>query len=172
MPTTAPSTTADHLVALYARLHAELAEAVAALDDAGCNWAPAEGANAVSVLVVHVLGSEAEAFGAVLGRAVERDRDEELRPQVRTRAELLDRIRAADRRLREEWAPALTADARTLRRHTALPTLSRQERRPGSAWLIANHGHAREHLGQLLLTAQLYGEARARAGVRPSAARR
>jgi hypothetical protein len=37
----------------------------------------------------------------------------------------------------------------------ALPTLPADEKRPAMTWLIANYGHAREHLGQLLLTKQL-----------------
>lgn len=164
-----PSAVALHVEA-FRRVHAELAAEVAALDDAGCNWAPAEGANSIATLVVHVLGSEAETFEAVLGRHPVRDRDAELRPCVRSRRELLERLAAADRRLEEEWAPALTADAPSLRRLATLPTLPRPERRPGAAWLLANNGHAREHLGQLALTAQLYREARARAT--PSAAGR
>ena len=144
----------DELVSLFARLHGELAAEVAQLDEVGCNWSPAEGANAVAVLVVHVLGSEAEAFEATLGEPVVRDRDAEFERGVRSRRELLDRIAAADLRLHATWAPALCADAHDLRR------------------LVANHGHAREHLGQLLLTAQLYREARERAGLRPSAVAR
>jgi hypothetical protein len=37
----------------------------------------------------------------------------------------------------------------------SLPTLPEHERRTGLAWLLGNYGHAREHLGQLLLTKQL-----------------
>lgn len=140
------------IVELFGVLHAEVARAVVELDEVGCNWAPAEGANSVATLVVHLLGSEAEAFHLALGRPDDRDRPGEFVPGVRTRRELLERLAAADRRLHDEWAPALCADAHPLRR------------------LVANHGHAREHLGQLLLTAQLYREARERSGtLRPFA---
>jgi len=38
----------------------------------------------------------------------------------------------------------------------SLPTLPTDERRPGMTWLIGNYGHAREHVGQVQLTRQLF----------------
>ncbi len=71
-------------------------------------------------------------------------------------ADLLDQIRRADSLL-EDLAPMLT-DGRALTL-TALPTLSSDDRRLGMAWLIGNLGHAREHMGHLRLTVQLYDAA-------------
>ena len=56
--------------------------------------------------------------------------------------------------LLDDLVPTLTDD-RALK-STALPTLSSHDRRPGIAWLIRNLGHAREHMGHLRLTVQLY----------------
>src|SRR4051794_5780262 len=85
----------DHLRSEFRRLHARVADVVRDLDDAGCNWAPAEGTNPISTIVVHLLGSEAEAFG----RAPDRDRGAEFVPAVRSRAELLARLVQADAEL-------------------------------------------------------------------------
>ncbi len=38
----------------------------------------------------------------------------------------------------------------------ALPTLPASEVRSGLTWLVGNYGHAREHLGHIQLTKQLY----------------
>jgi len=65
--------------------------------------------------------------------------------------------RTASNSLLDELAPTLTDD-RALT-STALPTLSRDDRRPGMTWLIGNLGHAREHMGHLRLTVQLYDAA-------------
>jgi hypothetical protein len=124
----------DHLTAAFHRLHGRLAGELRTLDDAGCNWVPVEGANSVATIVVHLLGSEAEAFG----HAPDRDRPAEFVPAVRTRRELLDRLADADA------APPPNDDV-------------------DPCSLLANDGHANEHLGQLLLTAQLYRDARRRA---------
>jgi hypothetical protein len=161
------------VIALFSQLHADLADVVTALDDAGCNWAPAEDTNTVAVLVTHLLGSERETMHAVAGRAprVPRDRPLEFVPVVRSRRELLAQIDETDSCLGTEWGPAIDADPALLDRPHALPTLAEHERRPGITWLVANYGHAREHLGHVLLTAQLYREARARAGVSSGPAR-
>jgi hypothetical protein len=37
-----------------------------------------------------------------------------------------------------------------------LPTLAEVEIRTGLTWLVGNYGHAREHLGHIQLTSQLY----------------
>ena len=46
-----------------------------------------------------------------------------------------------------------------LRRILALPTLPDHERRSDLTWLVGNYGHAREHVGHIQLTRQLYGAA-------------
>jgi hypothetical protein len=39
-------------------LTTQLTEELRALDDAGCNWIPVEGAHSVATIVVHLLGGE------------------------------------------------------------------------------------------------------------------
>ncbi len=73
-----------------------------------------------------------------------------------SQGDLLDQIRQADSLL-DDLAPTLTDDRGLA--PTALPTLSSDDRRPGMTWLVGNLGHAREHMGHLRLTVQLYDAA-------------
>ena len=45
----------------------------------------------------------------------------------------------------------------------ALPTLPAEEVRSGLLWIVGNYGHAREHLGHIQLTRQLYEDGRSSA---------
>jgi hypothetical protein len=145
------------VVAQFQELHRELQLEVANRDDESLNWTPCPGANSVATIVTHTLGSEAETLRAVAGVPGSRDRDAEFKMGSQSQADLLDQIRQADSLL-DELAPTLT-DGRQALTATALPTLSRDDRRPGIAWLVANLGHAREHMGHLRLTVQLYDAA-------------
>jgi Protein of unknown function (DUF1572) len=141
------------VIAQFQGLHSELQVEVAKRDDQSLNWAPCPGANSVATIVTHALGSEAETLRAVAGVPGSRNRDAEFRKGSQSRADLLDQIRRADSLL-DDLARLLTYD-RVLA-PTALPTLSSDDRRPGMTWLIENLGHAREHMGHLRLTVQLY----------------
>jgi hypothetical protein len=148
------------VVAQLHQLHDELRQQIESLDTHGLCWSPAEGVNSVATLVVHLLGSEAEAVATVAGLAVERDRPAEFVPRPVDHVELRALLDRADALL-VELAPRLCGER--LGAPCALPTLPEDEERPGLTWLTGNLAHAREHLGQILLTAQLYREARARA---------
>jgi hypothetical protein len=141
------------VIAQFGELHDELRLEVANRDDESLNWTPCPGANSVATIVTHTLGSEAETLRAVAGVPVSRNRGAEFKMGSQSQAEVLDQIRRADSLL-DELGPTLTDDqAVTL---TALPTLSSHDRRPGMTWLIGNLGHAREHMGHLRLTVQLF----------------
>jgi hypothetical protein len=144
------------VIAQFKELHNELRLVVADRDERSLNWTPCPGANSVATIVTHTLGSEAETLRAVAGVPGSRNRAAEFKMGSQSEADLLDQIRRADSLL-EDLAPLLTDDrALTL---TALPTLSSDDRRPGMTWLIGNLGHAREHMGHLHLTVQLYDTA-------------
>jgi hypothetical protein len=154
MPNQAPSVSA--VIAQFQELHSEMRLEVANRDDASLNWTPCPGANSVATIITHTLGSEAETLRAVAGITGSRNREAEFRMGSQSQADLLDQIRRADSLL-DDLAPMLTDD-RALT-PTALPTLSSDDRRPGMTWLIGNLGHAREHMGHLHLTVQLYDTA-------------
>jgi hypothetical protein len=144
------------VIAQFHELHSELLLEVANRDDESLNWAPCPGANSGATIITHTLGSEAESLRAVAGVPSSRNRDAEFKMGSQSQGDLLDQIRHADSLL-DDLAPTLTDDRALIR--TALPTLSSDDRRPGMTWLIGNLGHAREHVGHLRLTVQLYDAA-------------
>jgi ribosomal protein S18 acetylase RimI-like enzyme len=141
------------VVAEFQFLHQELRLEVARRGDESLNWVPCRGANSIATIVTHTLGSEAETFRAVAGVPAGRNRDAEFQMGIQTQADLLDQIDHANS-LIEDLARNLS-DVRALAL-TTLPTLSDDDQRTGLTWLIRNLGHAREHMGHLRLTGQLY----------------
>jgi hypothetical protein len=140
----------------FRQLHQELRREVADRSEASLNWVPCPGANSVATIITHTVGSEAETLRAIAGVPARRDRDAEFRMGEQRRADVLAQIDAADALL-DDLEPALIGErASTL---VALPTLPTDERRSGMTWLIGNLGHAREHMGHLRLTMQLFDAA-------------
>lgn len=135
---------------LWKEVHAKLRDEVRGMDEAALNWTPGGETNSIAVLVVHSLGSEAEVLRTVRAVPGERDRDAEFRSHAGTAEELSQRLDAADALL-DQMAAAITAD-------DLAATRERGERgaQTGLHWLISNYGHAREHLGHIQLTKQVY----------------
>jgi hypothetical protein len=134
---------------LYSELHENLRLQVRGLDEATLNWRPLPKANSVAVLVTHTLGSELEMMRSVRLVPTQRDRESEFRAEAGAER-LLEMIDAADREMGELIAAVTEADLAELRPRGDRPP------RPGIQWMIANYGHAREHLAQIELTRQLY----------------
>ena len=144
---------ASTVLGLFGPLHDRVRAEVEGLDDDALNWSPGADANSIATIVIHMVGSEAETLRAVAGVSGARDREAEFTPVTRTPAEVLGVLDAADQLL-AELRPAIGADR--LGVVVALPTLPAEDRRSGLAWLVANYGHAREHVGHIQLTKQLY----------------
>ncbi len=110
-------------------VHGLLRDEVRDLSVEELNWKPAPETNSIAVLVVHTLGSEAEVLRVAANVPGERDRPAEFQ------------VTASD-------AEDLAAER------------PRGDRPPetGLHWLLTNYGHAREHLGHIQLTRQLYAE--------------
>jgi hypothetical protein len=147
------TSTGAAVVALFVQLHEELSAAIRALDADGLNFVPCAGANSIATITTHLLGSEAETIRTVAGMHSNRSRDSEFQMGEQTPQALLDQIEEADRLL-SMCAPALTDER--LAAQLSLPTLPPEETRPGVTWLVGNLGHAREHMGHLAITRQLY----------------
>ena len=133
-------------------VHGHLRDEVRDLSVEELIWKPAPETNSIAVLVVHTLGSEAEVLRVAADVTGVRDRDAEFLASVNDAADLLREIDQADSYL-EAMAPRITAA------HLAAER-PRGEREPqtGLHWLLTNYGHAREHLGHIQLTKQLYAE--------------
>jgi DinB superfamily len=142
-------TIASILGALYRSVHDQLREHVRGMDRGALNWKPLPLANSVAVLIVHTLGSEREMIRAVRSLATERDRESEFRAESEA-SDLLALLDQADRELDEHLGALTAADLTEMRPRGDRPP------RPGLEWLLSNYGHAREHLGQIELTKQLY----------------
>jgi hypothetical protein len=153
-PPEEPSDVASTVLALFGQLHDQIRHAIAGLDDVAVNWAPGAETNSIATIVTHVVGSEAETIRTVAGVTDVRDREAEFTRPSQTREQLVGVLARADLLL-AAMGPRI--DAERLRARVALPTLPSDEQRSGLAWLVGNYGHAREHLGQIQLTAQLYG---------------
>jgi hypothetical protein len=113
---------------------------------------PTSGANSIATIITHVIGSEAETIRSVAGVASERNRAAEFGGDGLTKRDVLGLLDVADRLLSELVGHL---DPERLSVQIRLPTLPAEEMRLGLTWLVANYGHAREHLGQIQLTRQL-----------------
>ncbi len=144
---------ASAVLTLFGQVHDQIRAEIEGLDEIGLNWVPGRGANSVAVIITHIVGSEAETLRTVAGLVEDRDRDAEFLHPSQSSAQVSDALDQADR-LITEVGPLITSGR--LRAHVSLPTLPPEERRSGLTWLVGNYGHAREHVGQIQLTKQLY----------------
>ena len=149
-----PTDLASTVLALFGRVHDQVREEIAGLDEGGLNRVPGPDTNSIATIVTHVVGSEAETIRAVAGVAAERDRDGDITHPLRTLVQLTDALEQADLLL---TVVGSQIDADRLRARLSLPTLPAEDQGSGITWLVANYGHAREHVGQIQLTKQLYG---------------
>jgi len=148
-----PFAIASTVLTLFEQLHDQVRWEIEGLDDDGLNWVPDAGANAVATIVTHIVGSEAETLRCVAGVTGVRDRASEFVGSRRYRADILGELRTADALIENVRSEI---DAHRLQTVLALPTLPPEERRTGLTWLVGNYGHAREHVGHIQLTKQLY----------------
>jgi DinB family protein len=146
------SSATSAVTSLFRQVHDQLRCELDGLDDNALNWLPTPGANSIVTIVTHLVASEAETFQSVAGVECERDRDTEFVGRRRTIHEVLGLLDGADD-LITELEPRI--DTGHLNALIPLPTVPAEEVRPGLTWLIGTYGHAREHVGQVLLTRQL-----------------
>ena len=144
---------APTVLRLFRQIHDQVREEIKGLDDGGLNWVPTHGANSVATIVTHMVGSEAETLHCLAGVVYQRDRDGEFSRSAQGVRDVLAELDRADALIIEL---AERIDHRRLRAVFPLPTLPKDERRSGLTWLVGNYGHAREHVGQIQLTKQLY----------------
>lgn len=144
---------ASTVLSLFGQIHDQVRDEITQLDEIGLNWIPDPGANSIATIVTHMLGSEAETLRSVAGSPLPRDRPGEFASGPRQPDEIDRALDAADKLISNLRSAISPSRLRTL---VALPTLPADDRRTGLAWLIGNYGHAREHLGHIQLTRQLF----------------
>jgi uncharacterized damage-inducible protein DinB len=137
----------------YRAAHQTLVSEIGVLSDEAINWIPCEGANSIAVLVTHLLGNEVESLNVVTGAPSGRNRPAEFAVRAATSDQLLTLINQADATL-EELGTRIQPNE--LEASFVRPAALDQTPRPGIFLLLHSVTHAREHLGQILLTKQLY----------------
>jgi hypothetical protein len=141
------------VIALFHQVHDQLRDEINGLDANALNWKPTAGANSISTIITHLVGSEAETLRCVAGLPSGRDRGAEFVGRELTMGEVLELLDGADDLVR---AVIPHLDPGRLKSVFALPTMPTEEVRSGLTWLVGNYGHAREHVGHIQLTKQLY----------------
>jgi hypothetical protein len=136
----------------YRSVHRTIRELITDLDVDTLGWRPCEGANSIAVLVTHVIGSEIEAVRTVAGVASDRVRSSEFQVRGADAAGLLSLVEKADAAL-DANVPRIDT-AHLASEHVRPASLDKTPRR-GVYVLMHSLAHAREHVGQLLLTRQL-----------------
>ena len=145
------------LTQIFREQHATLREVVDGLDAAALNWRPGADTNSIAVLCAHILGSEDFLSATAVGDTIPRDREAEFGVEVADAAALIRQIDAAEARVLERVA-RLTAN--DLMEERAPGNDPRNRRALGSWWILHAVEHCREHIGQALLTRQLYEQGR------------
>jgi hypothetical protein len=160
------SDVASTVLTLFEQLHDQVREEIEGLDDVGVNWSPGPGANSIATIVTHMVGSEAETMRCVAGVPCTRDREGEFSRGKRGVGEVVDELRSADELIAVLRPQIGSQRLRTVMTLPSLDSLPAVERRSGLTWLVGNYGHAREHVGHIQLTTQVYRTAAGRQ-VRP-----
>jgi hypothetical protein len=145
--------TIETVVDLFRSVHQQLRDTVRDMDSDQLNWSPASDANSVAVILTHTLASELDTLLLVRGLTGDRDRDAEFRTVAPGATNLLAAIDRADELLAQH-GEYITVDELM-----AVRTRPNRDPQIGLHWLINNYGHAREHLGHLQLTTQMYQQA-------------
>lgn len=143
----------DGFKQVLAEQHNAWRQVLDGLSPEALNWSPGPEMNSIAVLVTHSLGAEEFLIATAVGETVQRDREAEFRAEasdVATLLRLLDESGARTAALLDRVTPE---DLSTIRQ----PAGDRLNRRhPGIWWLLHAIEHSREHLGQAMLTRQLY----------------
>jgi uncharacterized damage-inducible protein DinB len=131
----------------------EWRKVLAGLDAEAVNWKPGKDANSIAALVAHTFDAERFLMTRVVGVTFDRDREAKFRMVASGADELLRIIEETEKEVDEcvdrMGAEALVADLP----HTSGPHL-------GAWWPLHALEHSREHLGQALLTRQMYEQGR------------
>ena len=141
------------LKTIFAEHHDDMRGLVRDLDADALNWRPGPETNSLAVLVTHLLGAEHSCVTTALGEPIDRDRDAEFLARATGPEELLALIDHVDSVL-PGLIDRLTADDLAAERTRPGDRLGRT--RSGIWWVLHAMRQSREHIGQMMLTRQLY----------------
>ncbi len=136
----------------YRDVYRDLLEVIDSLPEEALNWAPYPEGNSIAVLATHLLGNQLETLRAVKGQPTSRNRSAEFEIDAASVAELRGLVAEAEA-VMTELTPQITPrelDA-MVRRPARADTAH-----PGLYQLNHSITHAREHLGQIWMTRDLW----------------
>lgn len=143
----------EGLKQILADQHDTMREILDGLNSDALNWAPAPETNSIAVLFTHLLGAENSMTATIAKEPFERDRDAEFRVTVDDVASMRKLVDDVAARVMRRVDTLSLADLASM--HS--PPGDRLNRNHlGSWWVFHAVEHNREHIGQALLTKQLY----------------
>lgn len=124
---------------------------ISGLDGTALNWKPLDGqeTNSIAALLAHALDAERYLIASSVDITLDRDREAQFRVEVESAADLLALIDRTEAEV-NGWIDSLTAA------HLATEVARPNRTHPGAWWLLHAIEHSNEHLGQAMLTRQLY----------------
>lgn len=134
---------------------------VRGLDADELNWTPFDAAeqqraNSIAQLVLHALDAERFLVAVVAGVRLSRDRESHFRATTDSSEQLLDTIDRAEREIAgfvdRITLDRLSEDVRIVEPTWDVPDVTRT----GTYWLLHAIEHTSEHIGQAMLTRQMY----------------
>jgi uncharacterized damage-inducible protein DinB len=133
--------------------HAMMRQVVQGLDLDALNWLPGADTNSIAQLLGHALESERFLTATAMNVAMTREREAPFHIIVPSVEDVLALI--------EQTASELDSvlnhlSAEQLAREVTRTISTGETTRTGAQWLLLAVAHAREHIGQALLTRQLY----------------
>ncbi|HEV3233369.1 MAG TPA: DinB family protein [Candidatus Dormibacteraeota bacterium] len=137
----------------YREVYGALLEVIASLPAEAMDWPPYTNANSIAVLVTHILGNQLETLRTVSGVPTDRNRDAEFRVQGASSDSLRDLVVGAEA-VMAQLTPQITSEQ--LEAMIRRPSASTSEARTGLYHLNHSIAHAREHLGQIWMTRDLW----------------
>ena len=129
--------------------HNRWREIVTGLDEAALNWKPGEDTNSLTALVAHTCDAERFLMATALGITIDRDREAKFRTVVTGTDELLKLIDETEAET-DSYIDRLNNDL--LVAEHSLPGRAHT----GIWWALHGIEHSTEHIGQALLTRQMY----------------
>ncbi len=126
-------------------------DVVSGLDAEALNWKPLDGqeTNSIAALFAHALDAERFLIASSVDITLDRDREAQFRVEVASADELLALIDRTETEV-NGWIDSLTAE------HLAAEVARPNRTHPGAWWLLHAIEHSNEHVGQALLTRQLF----------------
>ncbi|MBC8247841.1 MAG: DinB family protein [Deltaproteobacteria bacterium] len=131
--------------------HNRWREVVTGLDAAALNWKPGEDTNSLAALVAHTCDAERFLMATALGITIDREREAKFRTVVTGTDELLKLIDETEAET-DGYIDRLNNDM--LVAEHSLPGRTQT----GIWWALHGIEHSTEHIGQALLTRQMYDQ--------------